>query len=1582
MKKRIISLLLVAVMLLSNLPVGAFAADVTEVSDQAGLAAMTDGNYILTADITLSDWTELSTFSGTLDGNGYTITLSGRPLFVTMKGIVSNLVLAGQVTESNNKNTGALCQNLSGGTIRNCISNVAVSFGGTSTWVYVGQITGTFNSSANISNCLLLGTVTPGATSLYGAAGAAYSSLNISNCVAIGYDSVALKEGYPTNSAISGTNCSLVAADAYNPADYLDTFNSNRTIGDVEWEIAEGNLSLKTVAAAPVPDATAEEIAALENAVTAAEGVDKTKVYTAESWSAYASALEAAKTLQSAAEKKQNKVVEATSALIAAQAALTARSLAPVDLSDKDVISITTADELEYMQDGKYYRLDADITLGQYFGYFNTMNSVLDGNGHTVTLIGKPLWSAIGPNGVVQNLGIKGVAQNSTNDTGAFAKDCEGLIVNCWSSVEVNSAGQNGLIKNTGGFVANLKSGGAILNSYVSGAISAAGNTGDGKVGVFAGTATENTLVKNGYWLNTVEGNVVGAGNGSITGCATKVRSDFYSDEFLALLNSGKGTYGKTWTVNDAGWPHLGAAGSYVPPQPIELTYTAYEGYGSGSTTFTDAKGLILSLAEVLPDPDAEISYYVGQFSYPGFKGEVAFVPQYAANGQGNHKVFASAEGELQVLGAGALTIDVYDKASWSGTQYETKLTSFTVTVSNIEAEEIRMVPSGQYVTDNGDGTYSVLGSATVSLNPEVKVDGVWKSAPASLFTFATTGAIRQSGSSVYATEPGTMTVTASGLNKSASVTIISTYVPVQSITPAPNGTYVIHGRNANTEGSGQFLDLTLSHDAGTVVVLPENASYRDSWTLTSSDPKIAYYGTSYMMAIIPVKAGTVTLTATSTDPNLTTPVTGTSTITLEYYNPLKKVEVSETALTVKENETITLPLTFTGEKDADGYHVSEPGMIWSFAGDGEVEIARDPLGVIIGEEGSKEYCIANQEYKLVGNTAGTVTVTGTPIDTTGGATPITFTVTVESGTPETPADNDKIIEEGIAGATDYIEKLYKNWQYQYGDVWVVFILSRTGNALTEQEFEHYMESVAEAYDQPTAEELKPTTTARVILAVSTLGEDPTDVDGIDLIELLCASDSISAGSNEAIWALIALDCKDYEIPAGANGTRDKLIAEILKFQNSETGAFGLTDNQTASIDMTAMAIQALAPYYDTNTEAKAAADKALVWLQNTMNRNCDFGSSEATAQVLIALSVLGKDALDADNGFVKSVARNLITAIDAYRCSDGGYKHLLTDAKSNGMGTLQALMGYEAYRRYAEDENALYDLVGESSGGSQTPSKPDDDSEKPGTAAPGSVAVYVTIAVKGAPVMAMEQITVTDVNRNGFFDVDDALSAAHEVGYTGGAAAGYASSYSPAYGLSIAKLWGDTSYSYGYWLNNASCWSLEDTVKEGDHLVAFVYADGTGWSDSYAKFDKFSFVTTATEVLTVKLEKAGYDENWNTVFSAHAGATITLYDENGKALTNGYTVKDNNDGTYTVTVNAAGNYYVVATDKDPQLVPAVASVVVNKSTESGKPGDSSTPQTGDNTNVALYTTLTIISLACMAVLLLTSKKEYGKYSR
>ena len=106
------------------------------------------------------------------------------------------------------------------------------------------------------------------------------------------------------------------------------------------------------------------------------------------------------------------------------------------------------------------------------------------------------------------------------------------------------------------------------------------------------------------------------------------------------------------------------------------------------------------------------------------------------------------------------------------------------------------------------------------------------------------------------------------------------------------------------------------------------------------------------------------------------------------------------------------------------------------------------------------------------------------------------------------------------------------------------------------------------------------------------------------------------------------------------------------------------------------------------------------------------------------------------------------------------------------------------------------------------------------------SAKVYVTISNgEGKLVLTQEEITVTDRNDDGSLTVDEALFATHEAKYEGGAAAGYGSAYTE-YGLSLTKLWGDTSGSFGYYVNNKSSLSLADEVKDGDYITAFINTD------------------------------------------------------------------------------------------------------------------------------------------------------------
>lgn len=1312
MKKRTISLLMALVMMLSLLPTPALAAEETPIRSESDLAAMAGGSYVLTEDIVLSDgWTPVANFSGTLNGNGHTVTLAGKPLIQTIAGgEVSNLILRGSVTSDSDVGSMAVMNN---GTIRNCISYADVTYTGSGGGLFAHHAAGLVgyaqSGGAVLSNSLYAGVLNYGSAQAYGTLtnNGDFVKGTVTHCVGVGADRVGTSTGMSNIPIPDGDNRNYADAGAFIPGEQIAFLNEGRTETDLEWILGEdGQLTLQRQVT-ETPEATPEELAALDEAIAAGEGIDRTRIYTAESWQTFADAMKAAQDVKDAPDKPQTAVTEATASLNAAVAGLSQRSTSAVGAGGMQVVELDQSnfkDHLKAPADGVFYRLTEDITLPKlWLGSTKTFNAVLDGDGHTITLVGAPLYGAIGASGVIQNLGILGTAQNS-EDTGALAKDCSGLIVNCWSRAEVSSEGMNGIRKNTGSFAGVLRSGGAVVNTYAAGKLSCKGSQGDGAVGALAGVAEENTLLDAGYYLVGMADDAVGVSGGTVTGCAGQSREAFHTQEFADRLNSGKGENGKTWRVSAEGWPHFGEGGDFKPEAGVTLRYTPAQGYGTQVREFDSGNGLELSLADAFSDPDAqEQSRYAGVLSYPDFAGKVVFVPQYEGSGQGDHKVFVSENGQVEILGAGSLEVAVCDRDSWSGTQYDRELTRFRIVVTNTRIDGLRLVPTGKYVTGSAEQGYQVAGSGEVRVLVQVQTGGVWKNAPATMAALTVEGDVFQSGNTLTPKKPGVIRVSGEFAGERAQTEVTSTYVPVSMIRPAPSGTYVIHQRNANSSSMGDFLDLTLDHQAGSVIVEPENASYRDAWKLESSDPTIAKYVPEFLLAVLPYRAGTVTLTASTTDPEQKTPVTGTSQITLEYFNPVTQIRLEGGGVTVKENEKTALMLTFAGPKSPEGYHVSEPGMVWSFSGDGEVEILRDSLGILVRSD--KEYCVANDSYQIVGVKEGVVTVTGTPVDQTGGAKPVTFTVTVTSGEPEPEVDHDQLIGDATAGALAYMEKAYEGWSYRYGDEWNVFLLERMGKPVSAQQKQSYLDSVVKTYTDPKNSALKPTTIARVVLAVTALGEDAANVGGVDLIDLLCRGKFMTAGSNEPIWALIALDSAGYTVPAGANWDRQRLLEQVLTYQNPDNGGFGLNGSDEVGTDMTAMAIQALAPYRQ-DPKVQTAIDAGLGYLKHEMDRNCDFGTSETIAQVIIALGCLDQDPLDPANGFVRSSARDLVTALCAYRRDDGGFRHLMAEDKPQNMSTLQALMAFESCRRVQAGQPHLYDMTG-----AQDPEKPTEPS-------------------------------------------------------------------------------------------------------------------------------------------------------------------------------------------------------------------------------------------------------------------------------
>ena len=200
---------------------------------------------------------------------------------------------------------------------------------------------------------------------------------------------------------------------------------------------------------------------------------------------------------------------------------------------------------------------------------------------------------------------------------------------------------------------------------------------------------------------------------------------------------------------------------------------------------------------------------------------------------------------------------------------------------------------------------------------------------------------------------------------------------------------------------------------------------------------------------------------------------------------------------------------------------------------------------------------------------------------------------------------------------------------------------------------------------------------------------------------------------------------------------------------------------------------------------------------------------------------------------------------------------------------------------------------------------------------------VYVTIADgQGQLVMVNAAIDVTDVDADGALTINDALYAAHEAAYEGGAEAGYAAA-DAGYGLSISKLWGEENGgSYGYYLNDVSAYSLLDPVADGDYLNAFVYTDLEAWSDVYCAFDCRTVEMEAGAEVGLTLNMMTFDENWNPVSLPVEGATLTIDGEDGEVVTDA-------EGRAQFTIEAAGEYLISARSDSAILVPPVCIVTV-----------------------------------------------------
>lgn len=278
----------------------------------------------------------------------------------------------------------------------------------------------------------------------------------------------------------------------------------------------------------------------------------------------------------------------------------------------------------------------------------------------------------------------------------------------------------------------------------------------------------------------------------------------------------------------------------------------------------------------------------------------------------------------------------------------------------------------------------------------------------------------------------------------------------------------------------------------------------------------------------------------------------------------------------------------------------------------------------------------------------------------------------------------------------DYLAKLGTPSVGSIGGEWMALGLARSGRTVPEGYYDAVVKYVKDNIDSNgRLDKNKATENARIILALTAIGKDVTNVDGHDLLAGLNEMSYLSKqGINGAIFTLIALDSHNYT-PAG-DVTRDKLVQAILEAQISSDGGWSL-DGKNADVDMTAMAIQALAAYYKSNSSAKKAVDKGLSWLSSVQQNDGGFTSwgaanSESCAQVIVALTALGIDPTK-DSRFIKNGV-SVLDALCSFAVNGGGFKHLATETSANGMATEQGFYALVAYYRLLNGQTSLYDMT------------------------------------------------------------------------------------------------------------------------------------------------------------------------------------------------------------------------------------------------------------------------------------------------
>lgn len=306
-------------------------------------------------------------------------------------------------------------------------------------------------------------------------------------------------------------------------------------------------------------------------------------------------------------------------------------------------------------------------------------------------------------------------------------------------------------------------------------------------------------------------------------------------------------------------------------------------------------------------------------------------------------------------------------------------------------------------------------------------------------------------------------------------------------------------------------------------------------------------------------------------------------------------------------------------------------------------------------------------------------------------------------------------VQTTIADSAKYLLSLFdEESPVTYQDYWTVMVIARSGISGTEQFYDTYYNSLLQALNENDGKLIETdsytgtqsesiVSYAGAALTLAFIGKDATNVGGYNLI------DKIEHFDRESIHnlyfsslPLVLTAVEQFDSDISDKTLKSYLIDELLTHHVAGSG-FG--SEYYMDVDSTAMCVQALSPYYESDSKVKTALDESMEYIRNEQLEDGRFQTeyswegidyqyinSDTTAMALLAAVQMGSSVVSDLNG---ENGTNVVDALMTFLLNDpaGAFTFTSESPSENVFATIDSLRALTNYERLMDGKSLFYNI-------------------------------------------------------------------------------------------------------------------------------------------------------------------------------------------------------------------------------------------------------------------------------------------------